>query len=450
MKRTNSLKALFCFMLAMILVLTASLTALSPVYAAKKAKISKTKATLYVKETLKLKVTGATKKVTWSSSNKKVAKVSAKGVVTAVKKGAATITAKTGKQKLTCKVTVKNPTISESDIALDLGETKQLKVSHAVGKVKWSSSDKTVATVSGKGLVMALKEGTAKITAVASGVKLTCRVGVYSLIGTYYCSWNADVDLSPVGGSKLTEDQAAEVRCAINRMFDRTYIVNSIVKADRTPAPSFIAKGMKEPDGSEFYKHAGSGGAGYYSVTADVDAAVEVLKKYYHYDAGQGVFTDFPEMTYIYNSEGPVHHDIGQHLASKLAAVGITLNFKGYTWEEYEKAVAERGFTIARGGWMIERYDAAEFLEVFLTNSGSNDPGLGKGTHAAAEYNVDLSGVAGGKYESLSGTWPNTYDKLVGYIEDETDPEIRSQLLHKAEDLLMSTGCVCPLYYYTE
>ena len=98
MRRTNTSRTLFSFLLIMLLVMTASLAALSPVYAAKKAKISKTKATLYVKETLKLKVTGAAKKVTWSSSNKKVAKVSSKGVVTAVKKGSAKITAKTGKQ----------------------------------------------------------------------------------------------------------------------------------------------------------------------------------------------------------------------------------------------------------------------------------------------------------------------------------------------------------------
>ena len=38
--------------------------------------------------------------------------------------------------------------------------------------------------------------------------------------------------------------------------------------------------------------------------------------------------------------------------------------------------------------------------------------------------------------------------KLAYYIKEETDPEIRSQLLHKAEDLLMSTGCICPLFFY--
>ena len=48
-----------------------------------------------------------TVKVTYTSSNKKVATVSAKGVVKALKKGKATIKVKAGKKTVTCKVTVK-------------------------------------------------------------------------------------------------------------------------------------------------------------------------------------------------------------------------------------------------------------------------------------------------------------------------------------------------------
>jgi len=453
MRRTNTLRTLFSFLLIMLLVMTASLAALSPVYAAKKAKISKTKATLYVKETLKLKVTGAAKKVTWSSSNKKVAKVSSKGVVTAVKKGSAKITAKTGKQKLTCKVTVKNPKISDTELYVDLTGTKQLKVSHAVGTVKWSSSDKSVATVSSNGLVTGVKCGEAVVTAVASGVKLRCHIEVISDIGTYLCSWNVNKDLSPAGGAKLTEEQAAEVRNALNRLVDRTYVTDISRKEtqeSRTAAPSYIALGILEPDGSEFYKHAGPEGAGYYPVTADFDTAVQVLKKYYKYEEAEGktTFTDFPEITYIYNSEGPVHQSIAQHFAAQLGSVGIKVDLKGYQWNEYNEELKDGNFTVARYGWVIDSYDASEFLGVFFTDSEDNASKLGQGAHASAEYSVDLSAVAGGKYASLSGNWQNTYEKLALYFKEETDPEIRSQLLHKAEDLLMSTGCICPLFFY--
>ena len=52
-----------------------------------------------------------------------------------------------------------------SSVTMYNGATKQLRVSGSHGTVKWSSSDKKVATVSSKGLVKAKKVGTAVITA---------------------------------------------------------------------------------------------------------------------------------------------------------------------------------------------------------------------------------------------------------------------------------------------
>lgn len=75
--------------------------------AAAKTKISKTAISITVGKKYTLKVSGTKKKVTWSSSKKSIATVSSKGVVTAKKKGTATITAKVGGKKYTCKVTVK-------------------------------------------------------------------------------------------------------------------------------------------------------------------------------------------------------------------------------------------------------------------------------------------------------------------------------------------------------
>lgn len=78
-------------------------------YAAAKMKISKKKATLTVGKKLTLKVKNKKKKakVKWSSSKKSVASVSKKGKVKAKKPGKTTITAKVGKKKFKCKVTVK-------------------------------------------------------------------------------------------------------------------------------------------------------------------------------------------------------------------------------------------------------------------------------------------------------------------------------------------------------
>jgi hypothetical protein len=95
--------------LALTVALTATMTPSANVEAAKKkARLNKTKATLFVGDTIKLKVKNVKGKVKWKSSNEKVAKVSKKGAVKAIKSGKATITAKVGNKKFKCKVKVKN------------------------------------------------------------------------------------------------------------------------------------------------------------------------------------------------------------------------------------------------------------------------------------------------------------------------------------------------------
>lgn len=74
----------------------------------KKVALNKTKLTLTVGKSYKLKLKNNKKKIKWSSSKKKVATVSKTGKVKAKKAGTARITAKVGKKKYVCKVTVKN------------------------------------------------------------------------------------------------------------------------------------------------------------------------------------------------------------------------------------------------------------------------------------------------------------------------------------------------------
>lgn len=82
--------------------------------------LNKTKATIYTsgKKTVQLKatVTGASSKVTWKSSDKKIATVNGKGLVTAKKAGTVAITAKANGLTVKCKVTVKTKTLDENEI----------------------------------------------------------------------------------------------------------------------------------------------------------------------------------------------------------------------------------------------------------------------------------------------------------------------------------------------
>lgn len=129
-------------------------------------------------------------KPTYKSSDSKIASVSAYGVITAKKKGSVTITATRKKAKAVCHVTVRETTIklSKKGVTLDCGEMTGITASVSNGKaVKWKSSHPTIARVSEKGLITALKPGTCTVTASVDGSKAVCNVTVAAPRVTLSC-----------------------------------------------------------------------------------------------------------------------------------------------------------------------------------------------------------------------------------------------------------------------
>ena len=254
-----------------------------------------------------------------------------------------------------------------------------------------------------------------------------------------------------------SESEAAreEIRNAISLLFDRNYIVNDISQGGEVPASSFVAMGLTDADGSEFYKNAGTAGfAGYYDVSADAyeanfNKAVETLKKYYTYDEETKKFTDFPAMTYLYNTSDN-HKAIGEYLQSVLAGIGITMNLENQEWATFLNTRKQGDYSIARNGWLADYNDPISFLDMWTTGSGNNDVQFGKGDSADLKhYNLDLTKY-GLETKVENGTWAETYDVLISTIKTCSDKTVRYQLMHVAEDMLMATGCICPLYFYTD
>ena len=278
-------------------------------------------------------------------------------------------------------------------------------------------------------------------------------------IGTYYVCWNINQNLLPAD-SELTgaEAEAAnvEIRKAMSLLLDRNYIVEEIGQAGQVPASGFVPMGMTDADGSEFYMNAGDSEdyVGYYDVSADAyidnwDAAIEILKKYYDYDETTYTFTNAPTMEYLYNtSEG--HKAIGEYLQGVWASVGITVNLVNQEWNTFLNTRKNGEYTIARNGWLADYNDPISFLDMWITESGNNDVQFGRDAHAdIAMYNLDLTDL-GYDVKVENGTWAETYDVLIGLVKTCTDSETRYELMHRAEDLLMSTGCITPLYFYTD
>ncbi len=278
-------------------------------------------------------------------------------------------------------------------------------------------------------------------------------------IGTYYVCWNINEEILPAS-STLTgadaEKAKEEIRNAIGLLLDRNYIVEEIGQAGQVPASSFVSMGMTDADGSQFYQNAGHNDAfdGYYDVSKDsfesnFNTAVETLKKYYTFDEATQQFTDFPTLTYLYNT-GESHKATGEYLQSALAAVGITMNLENQEWATFLNTRKNGDYSIARNGWVADYNDPICFLDMWTTASGNNDVQFGKGANAdVAIYNLDLTPY-GYDVNVTNGTWAQTYDVLISSIKSCSDSANRYAMMHIAEDMLMQTGCIVPLYFYTD
>lgn len=128
----------------------------------------------------KITPSNSTQGITYTSSNKKIATISSKGVITAKKVGTVKITVKSGNVKFVTTVNVKNPParLNKSSVTITVNSSENLKVTNSSGKIIWNSSNPKVASVNSKGKVTGQKKGTATITATVGGKSLKCKVTV--------------------------------------------------------------------------------------------------------------------------------------------------------------------------------------------------------------------------------------------------------------------------------
>lgn len=172
-------------------------TVKNPVISVRGLSLSKQSVSLVEGEQLSLQaltdpVNATNKKVTWSSSDSRVASVTSKGLVRAKKAGTAEIAAVSadGGHSASCAVRVSAKplpltglSLSRSTLTLEQGESSQLKARLTPAKtteraVRWSSSDSAVASVDSSGLVRAGKPGTARITATGGDGKKSASCAV--------------------------------------------------------------------------------------------------------------------------------------------------------------------------------------------------------------------------------------------------------------------------------
>ncbi|MGN8887079.1 Ig-like domain-containing protein [Blautia sp. HCP28S3_G10] len=126
-------------------------------------------------------------KITYASSNTKIATVNRKGVISAKKPGTVNITVKSGNSKFVVKVKITKIKTTKlkgvpTDKVIKKGKTFKIKASRepkkSDEKITYKSSNSKIATVNAKGVVKGRKKGTATITVKSGSKKSTCKVTV--------------------------------------------------------------------------------------------------------------------------------------------------------------------------------------------------------------------------------------------------------------------------------
>ncbi len=125
-------------------------------------------------EEYKLSVFGINVRVTYSSTNFRVAGVSFNGKIRAYRTGKAIIIAKTGKKELKCLVRVID--LNKSDLVLQKGATYDLDIRGVTALASFKSSNPNVATVNAFGKVKSKGKGRCTITVKVKGRTLKCSV----------------------------------------------------------------------------------------------------------------------------------------------------------------------------------------------------------------------------------------------------------------------------------
>ena len=249
-------------------------------------------------------------------------------------------------------------------------------------------------------------------------------------LGTYYVAFNVN---SPIFEGKTVE-QAAKMRQAIALLIDRDYIVENIGQTGQIPADSFVPIGMADGNGG-IYK---TDDVSYYDAEKTgsemVEEAVKLLEEagYTMEDKGDGTYGISPalSMEYLVN-DGSGHIAIAEAIQQDLAVVGIELTIQSEEWNVFLDDRKNGNYDFAREGWLADYNDPINMLDLFESSSGNNDPQFGVNP------------------KSYAPKW-DEYDALIKTLRTATDMDARLEAAHKAEDMLMDTWAVIPIYFYND
>lgn len=256
-------------------------------------------------------------------------------------------------------------------------------------------------------------------------------------LGTYYFVFNVNADLF----KGKTAEEAATLRQALSILVDRDYIIENIGQTGQKLATSFVPEGMADGNGGIFksddYQYPDQASHGYFSGEYDqkaaADKAVELLKSIgYKFDDKNQLDPSTPIAFEYSLNEDTGHQAIAEAMQQDWASIGIECKIQTSEWSTFVQDRKAGKFTAARSGWSADFNDPINMLDMWATESGNNDAQFGRNPENKA-----------------TPDW-TAYDALIEKINNETDFAKRKDMLHEAEDMLMSTWAICPIYYYND
>ncbi len=245
-----------------------------------------------------------------------------------------------------------------------------------------------------------------------AGLMTSGELKIVDYIGTYYVCYQTQ---------KAPFDDP-RVRKAFTLAIDRTYIVNEITQTGQVEAGGFVPAGVYDAAGATGDDFRTTGGDYYAPTDADYQANCDearALLAEAGYPNGEG----FPVVEYLYNTDD-AHKAVAEALQGMWQKeLGVTVTLNNQEWATFLQTRKDGDYSIARNGWIADYNDPMSFLDMWLTGGGNNDA-----QYSNAEYDAKIQAA-----------------------KAETDPAVRMQLLHDAENIIMGQDyALCPLYFYTQ
>ncbi|MCR5092371.1 MAG: peptide ABC transporter substrate-binding protein [Lachnospiraceae bacterium] len=201
-------------------------------------------------------------------------------------------------------------------------------------------------------------------------------------LGTYYIAFNVNSDLF----AGKTAQEAAYMRLAISLLIDREYIAENIGQTGQQPATSYIPAGMMDGNGGVFKTNDADYtypcGDGYYPAAItenNREAAIELLMMAgYEFDENGMLSSSTPIALNYLTNDGTGHIKIAEAIQQDLADIGIQMTIASEEWNVFLDDRKAGNFDFAREGWLADFNDPINMLEMFMTESGNNDPQFGR------------------------------------------------------------------------